>query len=85
MIPYLVATVAPIVSTIQSCPQLYKTYTTKNVDDLSIYSVLLMVTSGLLWLLHGYFIYDISVMLAGGMNLVINTILVILFFIYRKK
>ena len=85
MIPFYVATLAPIISIIQSCPQLYKTYITKSVNDLSLYSIILMLISALLWLLHGYFISDNSSMIAGGMNLIINAILLVLYFLYRKK
>jgi len=37
MIPAIVATLAPIVNSIQIFPQLYKTYQTKSVKDLSLY------------------------------------------------
>lgn len=63
MIP-IVAT-ATIVNSIQTIPQLYKTYTTKNVKDLSFYS-LLISTTNFLWL-HGYFI-DASLILANAIK-----------------
>jgi hypothetical protein len=42
MLPFIVATLAPIVNSIQLLPQLYKTYITKSVKDLSFYSLLLI-------------------------------------------
>ena len=39
MLPFIVSTLAPIVNCIQLIPQLYKTYITKSVKDLSIYSL----------------------------------------------
>jgi MtN3 and saliva related transmembrane protein len=85
MLPFIVATLAPIVNSIQLFPQLYKTYITKSVKDLSFYSLLLILTTNLLWLLHGYFINDISLVVAGIVSMIINVSLLILYFIYRKS
>jgi len=85
MIPFIVATLAPIVNSIQLFPQLYKTYITKSVKDLSLYSLSLILLTNLLWLLHGYFIIDIPLIVAGMVSMIINVALLILFFLYRKK
>ena len=85
MIPFIIAILAPIVNSIQLFPQLYKTYTTKSVKDLSLYSLLLILITNLLWLLHGYFILDISLIVAGTVSMIINVALLILYFLYRKK
>ena len=84
MLPLTIATLAPIVNSIQLFPQLYKTYTTKSVNDLSFYSLSLILITNLLWLLHGYFINDISLILAGVISMIINVTLLTLFVIYRK-
>ncbi len=85
MIPVIVATLAPIVNSIQLFPQLYKTYITKRVKDLSLYSLSLILITNLLWLLHGYFIFDISLIVAGMVSMIINMALLILYFLYRKN
>ena len=85
MIPIIVATAATIVNSIQTIPQLYKTYTTKNVKDLSFYSLLLISTTNFLWLLHGYFIVDASLILANAISLTVNITLVFFYFLYRKR
>jgi len=84
MFPFIVATLAPIVNSIQLFPQLYKTYITKSVNDLSFYSLLLILTTNLLWLLHGYFIFDISLITAGVFSMTINITLLTLYFFYKK-
>lgn len=84
MIPFIIATLAPIVNSIQLFPQLYKTYTTKSVKDLSLYSLSLILLTNLLWLLHGYFKFDISLIVAGTVSMIINVALLILYFLYRK-
>ena len=85
MIQYIVAALAPIVNSIQLFPQLYKTYITKSVRDLSVYSLMLILITNLLWLLHGYFIADISLIVAGLVTMIINVALLILYFLYRKN
>jgi len=84
MIPLIVATLAPIVNCVQLIPQLYKTYRTKSVKDLSFYSLFLLLITILLWLVHGYFINDISLLVAGLITLVLNISLIRLYFLYRK-
>jgi len=85
MLPLIVATLAPIVNCVQLCPQLYKTYLTKSVKDLSFYSLLFILTTNVLWLLHGYFITDASLILAGVVSLAINSTLLALYLKYKSK
>jgi MtN3 and saliva related transmembrane protein len=81
---YTIATIVPITTSIQLLPQLYKTYQTKSVDDLSLYTLLLILINNLLWLIHGYFIFDYSLILSGIFSLIINTTLFIFYMIYSK-
>ncbi len=83
MIPFIVAITAPIINQVQLFPQLYKTYITKSVKDLSYYSLLLIITTNLLWLLHGYFIFDISLIIAGVISMIINITLLALYLLYK--
>lgn len=80
----VIATAAPLFNTIQNIPQLYKSLTTKSVNDLSIYSLLLMLTTTALWLMHGYFIMDVSLVVGGIIALVIQGLLVVMYFLYKK-
>ena len=83
MIQVIVATLAPLVNCIQLFPQLYKTYITKSVTDLSLYSLLLILITNILWLLHGFFIRDNSLIVAGIISLIVNISLLTLYFLYR--
>jgi uncharacterized protein with PQ loop repeat len=85
MIPFIVAILAPIVNSIQLFPQLYKTYYTKSVKDLSFFSLSLILITNLLWLIHGYFILDTSLIAAGVVSMAINIALLTLYFLYRKN
>jgi uncharacterized protein with PQ loop repeat len=83
MIPQGVAILAPLVNCLQIIPQVYKTYQTKRVKDLSLYTILLFLTTNLLWLLHGYFILDLSLLVSGVVNLTLNSILLSMYFMYQ--
>jgi MtN3 and saliva related transmembrane protein len=84
MLPVVVATLAPIINCVQMIPQLYKTYTTKSVKDLSYYSLILILTTNALWLIHGYFIYDVSLIVGGVVSMMINIALLVFFLLYKK-
>lgn len=85
MIPFIVSILAPIVNAVQLFPQLYKTYSTKSVKDLSLPSLSLILLTNWLWLLHGYFIKDTSLLVAGSISMVINIAILRLYFFYRKN
>ena len=83
MIQTIVAILAPTINCIQQIPQLWKTWRTKRVKDLSIYSLMFFITTNILWLLHGYFIGDLSLMVAGTISVLINSSLLGLYLLYR--
>ena len=85
MLAFIVATLAPILNSIQYLPQVYKAYTTKSVADLSIYSLLLVIITSVLWTIHGYFTIDNSLIVAAVISVIINTVMLILYFVYRKN
>lgn len=80
----LVAMLATILNCIQIFPQLHKTYKTKNVKGMSIYTLLLMLLTNLLWIFHGYFILDYSLIFAGGISIILNFILVAMYLMYKN-
>lgn len=82
MITTLVSIAAPLVNCVQLIPQLYKTYTTRSVGDLSPYSLLLILVTNLLWFAHGLFIKDMSLLLSGFVSLLVNGTLLALYFLY---
>jgi uncharacterized protein with PQ loop repeat len=85
ILPTIVAILAPIVNSIQQFPQLYKTFITKSVEDLSLYSLLLILLTNLLWFLHGYIRFDVSLLFSGIISIFINTTLLLLYFFYKKS
>jgi uncharacterized protein with PQ loop repeat len=83
MVTRTLGALATVTSCIQMVPQLYKTYTTRSVTDLSLYSLLLIFVTNVLWALHGYFIVDVSLFVAGLLTATINAALILLYFKYQ--
>lgn len=83
MNPQWIAVLAPLVNCVQMVPQVYKTYRTKRVKDLSLYTILLFLMTNLLWLLHGYFIVDLSLMISGIVSMSLNSTLLLMYWIYH--
>jgi len=83
MLTALVAVAAPLVNCIQLIPQLYKTYVTRSVTDLSPYSLLLILVTNILWFAHGLLIRDGSLIASGSVSLLVNGALLALYFLYR--
>jgi uncharacterized protein with PQ loop repeat len=82
---FIVAILAPLVNCVQLFPQFYKTYITKSVKDISLWSLILFLTNSILWSIHGYFRADISVIVAGIVGIIVNVGLLLLYFIYKKN
>lgn len=81
----MVSISAPIVNTISQIPQLYKSFMTKKVHHLSFHSLLLLVLTSMLWLLHGYFIFDWSLIISSLITTIINLCLLGLYMMYNNK
>jgi len=83
MLPAIVAILAPLVNSVQLIPQLHKTYVTKKVTHLSYYSLIIILCADILWILHGYFILDYSLIVSGIVNLFVIFLLLIMHYRYR--
>jgi MtN3 and saliva related transmembrane protein len=74
----LVGYLGSFLTSITFIPQVYKSWQSKSVGDLSIWMILIVVTSTLVWLVYGFAIKSGPVIVA---NLVVLTLtLVLLYF-----
>jgi uncharacterized protein with PQ loop repeat len=83
-LPIIVSILAPILTFSQLIPQLYKTYQTKRVKDLSIHTIFIIFLSNVLWFIHGLYIQDITLIVSGTISSIISFLMVILYFIHNK-
>jgi len=80
----IVSILAPILTFCQLIPQLYKTYKTKRVKDLSIHTILIIFLSNVLWFIHGIHIQDITLIFSGIVSSIISFLMLVLYFIHNK-
>jgi len=83
-LPIVVSILAPILTFSQLIPQLYKTYKTKRVKDLSIHTILIIFLSNVLWFIHGIHIQDITLIFSGIVSSIISFLMLVLYFIHNK-
>ena len=83
-LPIVVSILAPVLTFSQLIPQLYKTYKTKRVKDLSIHTILIIFLSNVLWFIHGLYIHDITLIFSGIVSSIISFLMLLLYFIHNK-
>jgi uncharacterized protein with PQ loop repeat len=84
MFDVAVSILAPIINCVYQIPQLFKIIKTKSVDDISLYALCLLLINNILWLIHSYFINDISLFLSALFSLGINIPLICLYLKHQK-
>ena len=57
-------------------PQVYKSWQSKSVGDLSIYMILIVITSTLVWLVYGFAIHSGPVIVANMIVFALSLVLV---------
>ncbi|MGH7168317.1 MAG: SemiSWEET transporter [Nitrospiraceae bacterium] len=74
----LVGLAAGTLTTIAFLPQLIHTWQTKSAKDLSLGMFLIFCTGVLLWMIYGFMIQSLPVMLANGVTLVLAGAILVL-------
>ncbi|WP_200825074.1 MULTISPECIES: SemiSWEET transporter [Aquimarina] len=75
--------VAAILTTTAFLPQVYKTWKTKSTDSLSLSMLYIFVTGVLCWLIYGFLINSVPIILANFITAISGFLL--LYFKYRYK
>ncbi|MFZ6024813.1 MAG: SemiSWEET family sugar transporter [Bacteroidota bacterium] len=73
----LVGYLGSFLTSITFIPQVYKSWQSKSVGDLSIWMIMIVVTSTLVWLVYGFAIESGPVIVA---NLVVLVLTLVLFY-----
>lgn len=81
----LVSVIAPVLTVCQLLPQLYKTYTTKNVKGLALPTFILWWMTSFTWLLHSYYTRDIPLMISTSISCILLLVLIRMIFLYQKN
>ena len=76
--------IAAILTTAAFLPQLIKTLKTKRADDVSLITLIMFIIGVLCWIIYGYKISSIPILLANLITFILN-FLILIFKIYFSK
>ena len=76
---------AALLTTIAFLPQLYKTWETKSADDVSLIMLILFITGLIFWIIYGFKIHSIPILVANVVTFIFNFSILILKLSYNKK
>uniref|UniRef100_A0A7C4AHI7 Glutathione synthetase n=1 Tax=Fundidesulfovibrio putealis TaxID=270496 RepID=A0A7C4AHI7_9BACT len=80
-----VGIVAGTLTTTAYLPQVLQTLRTRSVEDISLRMYLLLCAGIALWLIYGWLIDSVSVMLANGISLALTTAILALKVAYGSR
>ena len=69
--------IAAILTTAAFLPQLIKTLKTKKADDVSLVTLIMFIVGVLCWIIYGYKISSIPILLANLIKLLLNLLILI--------
>ena len=76
---------AALLTTIAFLPQLYKTWQTKSADDVSLVMLILFITGLFCWIIYGFKINSIPILVANIITFIFNFSILVLKILYRKN
>ncbi|BAZ48176.1 SemiSWEET family sugar transporter [Nostoc ellipsosporum NOK] len=74
---------AATITTISFLPQMFKTWQSKSAKDVSLITLITFITGIFLWLIYGIYLQSLPIILANGVTLVFNMIILWLKIKYR--
>lgn len=77
--------IAGILTTGAALPQIWKTWKSKNVKDISPRMFWTLAIGVLLWTVYGIIKKDVPIILTNGISVVFNTLMLISIYSYRKS
>lgn len=77
--------IAGILTTLSFVPQVYRTWKTKSADDLSLGMFLLFTLGVILWLVYGFLIDDLPIILANIVTLSLAGTLLVFKIIFKSS
>lgn len=73
----IIGLIAAAITTFAWVPQVYKMYSEKNAAGVSLTMALLFFVGITLWFIYGYLIGSISIMIANGVTLFLQAMIII--------
>ncbi len=79
------ASIAGVSMGLSSIPQIHKIFTRKSASDISKITHVIIVTGALIWMLYGFEINSIPIVLSNFIGIVTNAIILIGCYWYKKN
>ncbi len=76
---------AAILTTLAFLPQLIKTLKTKKAEDVSLITLIMFLTGVLSWIIYGYKISSIPILIANIITFILNLLILIFKITFSKK
>ena len=76
---------AAILTTLAFLPQLIKTLKTKKADDVSLITLVMFLTGVLSWIIYGYKIASIPILIANIITFILNLLILVFKINFSKK
>ena len=76
---------AAILTTVAFLPQLIKTLKTKKADDVSLITLIMFIIGVLSWIIYGYKLSSLPIMIANLITFVLNLLILISKIYFSKK
>lgn len=77
--------VAGVLTSVSMIPQLIKVLKEKNVEDISLVMLLVLITGVSLWVWYGIMKSELPIILSNAFSVLVNLSLLICYFFYRKS
>ncbi len=84
-LPEFYGFIAATLTTIAFLPQLYKTWTTKSAEDVSLITLILFIIGLICWIVYGIKINSTPILVANIVTFIFNFSILILKLIYSKS
>ena len=79
------ASIAGVSMGLSSIPQIYKIFTRKSASDISKITHVIIVIGALIWMLYGFEINSIPIILSNFIGIVTNVIILIGCYLYKNN
>ncbi|BAP30054.1 MtN3/saliva family protein [Chryseobacterium sp. StRB126] len=81
----LLGIIAGVLTSIYMIPQLIKVVREKNVEDISLLMLLILISGLSLWVWYGFVKNELPIILSNSFAVLVNISLLICYMIYHKK
>lgn len=81
----LLGIIAGVLTSVSMIPQLVKVIREKNVEDISLLMLLVLISGLSLWVWYGFIKDELPIILSNSFAVLVNICLLVSYMIYHKK